>query len=109
MNNFEDQLRAALQRKEPPAGFAERVQLRAHTEKERVRGRLLGRPSQWLAAAALLLVTSSGLLYWQHERQVQAEGERARAEAIQALQISSEKLNMVLKKLNHINETKEKS
>jgi len=104
MNNFEEQLRASLQRCEPPAGFAERVQLRV----ERERRGLFSSPPRWLAAAVLLLVTSSGLLYWEHERRVQAEGEAARAEVMQALQISSEKLNLALKKINHINENKEK-
>lgn len=32
----------------------------------------------------------------------------ARAEVMQALQISSEKLNLVLKKINHIDKNKEK-
>jgi len=105
VNNFEEQLRASLQRREPSGGFAERVQLRVQAERRR---HLLLRRSRWFAAAAILLVASGGFSYWQHERRVQAEGEMARAEVMQALQISSEKLNLVLKKINHIDKNKEK-
>jgi len=105
MNAFEEQLRASLQRKDPSEGFADRVLLRVR-QKRRWGGM---QPRRWLAAAALLFVTSGSLLYWQREQRIQAEGERARAELVQALQISSEKLNLALKKLNHVNENKEKS
>jgi hypothetical protein len=105
MNTFEEQLRAALQRKDPPEGFADRVLLRVQ------RKRRWGSqpPRRWLAAAALLFITSGSLFYWRREQRIQAEGERARAELVQALQISSEKLNLALKRLNHVNENKEKS
>lgn len=102
MNNFEEQLRASLQRREPGPDFAQRLQRRLQ-EKKRT-GSL-----RWLAAAALILATSTGFLYMEHERRRQVEGERAREQALEALQISSEKLNLVLRKLNHINENKEKS
>lgn len=105
MNHFEEKLSASLQRKEPSEGFAERVMARLPKE-SRWKG---WRPRRWLAAAALLLVTSSSLLYWQRERRMQAEGEQARAELVQALRISSEKLNQALEKVNHINEKREKS
>lgn len=107
MNRLETDLRAALQRKEPPSGFAERVQLRvAQAQRSR---RSAFHAIRWLAAAALLLVATSSFAYWQREQQRRVQGEMARAEALRALQISSEKLNQALEKIRHRSEPKEKS
>lgn len=97
---FEDRLRQSLRRVDPPAGFAERVLQRVQDASvERRSPVLFSRPPLWLAAAVLVgLSVSVGL--WQRERRIRAEGERAKAQLLQALEISSSKLNGVLKKVN---------
>lgn len=104
MNDLETLLRASLQREEPGAGFVERVQLRIEQQRRR-----RSRVTRWLAAAAFLFVCSGGWLYQEHMRKARIEGEIAKAEALQALRISSEKLNLALRKINHLHEPKEKS
>jgi hypothetical protein len=99
---FEDQLRDALRRKEPPPGFAARVASLAasggapHESDGRhaTPGRALR--SRWVAfgmAASLALATASGLVFL--DRQKQAEARRARALAIQALRVTSAELGHI--------------
>jgi len=102
--NFDDQLRAALKRQEPPAGFAERVLARTQAPtaqrlpswRERWGWWLTPRPRQaWVAVgvvAALLLVTSG--VQFQRRRQ----GELAKQQVMLALQIAGSKLNYVQQK-----------
>ena len=102
--NFDEELKAALKRREPPAGFAERVLARAHSPaatrlpswRERWAGWLTPGPRQaWLTAgvvAALLLVTS-GVEYRRR-----AQGELAKQQVMLALEIAGSKLNYVQKK-----------
>ena len=86
MNPFEEQLRLALRREPAPAGFEERL---AH--------RMRRRPYGYMAAASLLLALAAG--GWvQHQRRL--EGERARAQLLLALEISSEKLNASFQKIS---------
>ena len=92
--NFDDQLKAALQRREPPAGFAERVLARAQSPAPR---RLSAWRERWgwLTAglvAAMLLVTSG--VHYQRQRQ----GELAKQQVMLALEIAGSKLNYVQKK-----------
>jgi hypothetical protein len=86
-NNLEDQLRDALQRQDPSAGFAERVIHRAalRAEPPRPRFRLLW-PAATLAGTAALMLSIS-IEY----RNLQEA--RAGRLTIQALQIASEELN----------------
>ena len=104
MNPTEAQLTRLFKKKEPPEGFAERVLARVARPPKARPPRL----SRWLLAVACLglFTVTGGLLQRQHERRTRAEGEKARAELIQALQISSEKLNLAFRKINH---TKEES
>lgn len=97
--NLEDQLREALRRQDPPEGFAERViqrtepvqtRFQSHRAEPKWRFRLLW-PAVSFATAALML--SVGVEY----RRVQQE--RAGQQAILALRIVSEKLNMVRDKV----------
>jgi hypothetical protein len=100
--NFDDELRAALKRQEPPKGFAERVLARVAPPAARQpswRERLAwlnprSRPV-WVTAsvvAAMLLVTSG--VQYQRRRQ----GEQAKEQVMLALEIAGSKLNYVQKK-----------
>lgn len=102
--NFDDELKAALERREPPAGFAERVLARAQSPaaarvpswRERWGGWLTPSPRPaWVTAgvvAAMLLVTS-GIEYRRR-----AQGELAKQQVMLALEIAGSKLNYVQKK-----------
>ncbi|MGE5323507.1 MAG: anti-sigma factor [Actinomycetota bacterium] len=117
----EDDLRAALKRKDPGPEFTQRVMARLNERDAQSRERTRAR-SGWrmpwlrlgpvLAAAAVIVMLIAGV--WigyqsqqQHERDAQnrkhrqelAE-ERAREQTILALRITSEKLNHVLQKVN---------
>jgi hypothetical protein len=101
--NFDDQLRAALKRQDPPEGFAERVLARAQaptaTRLPSRRAWLAWLPpwprQAWVAvgAVAALLLVTSGVQY-QRRRQ----GELAKQQVMLALQIAGSKLNYVQQK-----------
>jgi type VI protein secretion system component VasF len=81
MDDLEEQLRRALQREDPPEGFADRVIERTHARR---------RAPRWLAAAAaVLVVAGAGYGYrWQ-------QGEKAKREVLLAFRITSAKLNHI--------------
>ncbi len=79
--NLEDELKLALQRKEPPPGFRQRVL--AATRRPR-------RPYRSLAAAALLTLLLGGTTA--HFIEERREGERAKEQVLQALRITSHEL-----------------
>jgi hypothetical protein len=97
MNPIENELKAALARREPPDGFARRVMARVPPPRKPSRlhswshSRLhLGRLA---AAAAIVVAILGGVLHQQHRsEQTRIEGERARAELVFALEVASEKL-----------------
>jgi hypothetical protein len=81
MDELENQLRRALERVDPPAGFAERAIARTRAKDTTPR---------WLAAAAALLVlTGAGYAYRWHE------GQTAKREVLLALRITSAKLTHI--------------
>ena len=85
--NLEDELRAALRRDNPSTGFAERVVARAQSSARPTRSitRMI-----WAAAIAALLVIGFSAAY--EYRQMQAE--RASRDAVIALRIAADKLNI---------------
>lgn len=101
--NIEPHLRRALAPVSPPRGFADRVVARASQDASAGRAagsatgsRRAGWPVSraWLAVAASLVLTATGSLgYLQHERRL--EGERARAQVIEALQVTRAVLDAV--------------
>lgn len=95
MTDFEDQLRRALARREPSADFTARVVARATRSTSR------GFPAQWRAWAAAGIAASflvGGLgIDWQ--RQQQERGLEARAQLLQAMQITSSKLQRIQKRV----------
>jgi hypothetical protein len=93
--NLEDELKAALRREDPSPGFSKRVVARAQfsAKPKRAIPRLI-----WAAALAALLVIGFTAAF--EYRQMKAE--RASREAILALRITAEKLNMAREKVLRI-------
>jgi hypothetical protein len=96
--HLEAKLRQALRRQDPPGGFAERVVLLNRNRKgasvrstPRPRFRLLWPAATFAATAALILSISIEYHAVQEER--------AGRQAIQALQIASQELNMARDKV----------
>ena len=92
MNQLERDLREALQRRQAPPYFAEKVLARTRQSKT---PRL---PWAWLAAAALILLMIGGVGIVREQRR-QAEGERAKEQLIVAFRITGSKLRDVQEKL----------
>lgn len=92
MTAFEDELRKAMARREPQAGFT--AQVLAKTEGRKSQG-WLNRISIWRLAPvfALILLLSAGITYQQREHQ--ARGEKAKQELLVALRIAGSKLHDV--------------
>ena len=88
MSDFENDLRAALQRVEPPDGFSRRVVSRAPVKIEPRRTRIVA------AVAACLLLSMGGLGYRQYQ------GRKAKDQLLLALEITSSKLNLAGKKIS---------
>ncbi len=80
--NFEDELRAALERREPPAGFAGRVA--ARIARQRLQHRVY-RFGAWAAAAAVVM--GCGFEYYRYR-----EAQRAREQALEALRIAGQQV-----------------
>ena len=105
--NLEDDLRRALRRTDPPLDFANRVIAevkRNSVQRESKAGSqadVIARfpLKQWFAAAATLaLVAAGGARYYQYQQQL-AQAERAQAEVMLALQVTSDAFAIVQAKL----------
>ena len=86
--NLEEDLKRALRRDAPPAGFASRVMQRIE------RGEAPKRRQWWRAVAASLTLTAlvgAGAAYQDHQRRVR-EGEEAKEQVLLALRIAGEKV-----------------
>jgi hypothetical protein len=106
MTDMNDELRRALRRVEPPAGFAERVLERAASGKAPAAARqatarvlLRGPLVRWATAAALAIAVTTGGM-WYRAEQRQAQGEEARRQVLLGLRIASDKLQSVQLKVN---------
>lgn len=97
MTPFEDQLKAALARREPPEGFAERVLSRME---ELPRPRRSSNGWRLALAAAAIFALISGAAYHEHERHVR--GEEAKQKLMLALHIASSKLQQTQQKVNQV-------
>ncbi len=107
MKDLENELRKALERREPPDGFAERVMAQlepAPTPKPGWREALVPLVRvpglRWAAAGAVAcLLLTLGALHYRRVQQERAAGEAAKAQVMQALRIASSKLNVTMKKV----------
>ena len=102
---LERELKKALRRVDPPAGFAERVLARAAKEKDRAPVRIrfpwfgmIG--LRWAATCALCVAVAVSAMVYQHDRQ--EKGERAKAQLMLALQITSSKLQIASENIRQI-------
>jgi len=127
MKPLDDELREALKRREPPPGFTGRVMARVEQLAEE-RARTAAKParspwdarSPWtpwswfghkvslsfgaVAAMAAVVLLAVGLALWQQHRieQERRQGQAARAQLIQALRVTSAKLNHVRTKVREV-------
>jgi hypothetical protein len=107
--NLDHDLRQALSRKTPPAGFDHRVlqRVRAGDSSQRP-----DRPSSWrrylvpVAASVLLIGGSYALRQWDQRQadQERAAAERATVQVAVALRIASDKLSEVQTKVQEFNQ-----
>jgi len=125
LKDLHEELRNAMRREAPPAGFAERVLKRVaeQTQDARTWGPPLGGPIrvkpdptmktrlpfvQW-AAAALLVAAVAGGFHYVAKQEQRAEGEAARERVVLALHIAGSKLQLVQTKINRLHEPREKN
>ena len=96
-DDLERELRQALRREAPPAGFAERVLATAAARTAAPR-----RARRWALAAAASLLMAVGLQQYRDYRE-RLRGEAARNEAMLALRIAGVKLYAIQAKVLEIN------
>jgi hypothetical protein len=101
---MDNELRDALQRVDPPAGFAERVMAKTKAAGDPPSLATPAHPGhaplvRWALAAALLLAVSGGAWYRTETRR--REGEEARRQVLASLNIAGSKLRAVQMKINH--------
>ncbi len=102
MNRFEDELSKALERKEPPPGFAGRVIAQAEAGARR-REWFRFPVFRWALAAACCLVLVAGAQIYR-ERRERARGEAAKAQLMQAVRIAGGKLHLAQMKVQEAGE-----
>lgn len=95
MKPFEDQLREALRRVEPPAGFVERTLARAAGESKPPR-RVIRFPRFVAALAASLALA---LVVGGYRVQEYRRGQQAKEQLMLALEITGSRLNQVQQKI----------
>jgi hypothetical protein len=116
MSRFEEALREALRRQEPPEGFAGRVMARIQSrEREAAGGGLAIGPwgrllagfraprLRWAAACAAAALLLGGLEYRRQSLE-RAEGERASRQVMLALRITGSKLRLAQAYVQRIND-----
>jgi len=89
MNQFEDDMRAALRREQPPPDFTARVIARTRPAPPK---------TAWIAAIAACLLAAIGSFEYR-----QYEGHKAKRELLLALKITSSKLNIAQQKVLELN------
>jgi hypothetical protein len=100
-------LKEALRRVEPPAGFAERTLARIPPQSQGWMPRVVAlfrMPAlRWATVGAVIVcLLIAGWVQQEHARRVRAEGEIAKAQLIEALRITSVKLNTARRKVQDV-------
>jgi type VI protein secretion system component VasF len=105
MESFDELLKRALERKQPSAGFTDRVLAGTKKLATRNRRRWFRLPFWFAPALATLLVLAASLGY-EHYRERQ-EGERASEQLVVALRLTGAKLHQVRSRVVEIGTSKE--
>jgi hypothetical protein len=101
MTPFEDELKKALARCEPPDGFTERLAARISALPRRRSSSLNSVVWRWAAIAAAVLVLLSGAVFQrEHEREI--KGEEAKQQLLVALRITSSKLQQAQQQIREV-------
>ena len=99
MSRFDDELREALKRVDPPEGFTGRVLARVAEERtkttwfERFRHSMLAPRMRWVGVAAVTLALVAGLQY-QREVERRTRGEQAKEQVLLALKITAKQIQV---------------
>ena len=110
MSNLEENLKAALERAEPPSQFTARVLARLNGQAPprlsswELFGVFLRPPRiQWVALSVILssVIPFAGIQY-QKERRLRAEGEKAKDQLVFAVHVAGNKLRRVQQKVLEI-------
>lgn len=104
----EELLRDSLRRVQPPDGFADRVMARLPRQPWWYRLLAPARRAAWIPALATLLVAFLGASSWQYVqwRDQRLRAERAHEELVQALEITTEKVQATKARLFRPRSTK---
>ena len=97
---MDSDLRRALGRVEPPAGFADRVLQRAKSTPVAPKQPKAAKAGRWAIAATLVAAIGGGV-YYRAGEQRRAEGEDAKRKVLMSLNIAGTKLHAVEVKVNH--------
>ena len=117
-DEMDDELRRALRREQPPAGFAERVLQRAEAGGDPASSwwsGLMHAPAfRFVATAALVIILAAGTLEYRHHERERQAGEAAKQQLMLALRVTGSKLQYAQQKVNgissqqYVNTTEEK-
>ena len=99
--NLDNDLKRALQRESPPAGFAGRVMQRIEGGAAGFSPPSSGTPLWWRAAAAAMILAAALGGYRIHEIR-QERGERAKEQVLRAMSIASEKVRYAQQQVREI-------
>jgi hypothetical protein len=101
---MDEDLRRALRRVEPPQGFAERVlaSTKSAATPKALRQTTSGAaPFRLAIAATLAVATIGGGLWYRAEERQRQQGEEAKRQVMQSLNIAGGKLHAIAIKVNH--------
>jgi|SRR5271165_6632923 len=101
-DQFEQELRQALERRPAPPGLKRRIMARRSAQPARRAWLGMARSAVWMKAAAVLVLAAmlgSGALWRVRQAEEQRRGEEAKQQVLTALRITTKALNQVQARL----------
>jgi hypothetical protein len=114
MSSFDDELKSALRRQDPPQGFPDRVLARAAGQRSRQTKpawrdlwlKIFAQPLpllRWAAVAAVAIGLVLGGVHYRNVQRERARGEAAKERLLLALRIAGNKLQLARTRVDQIN------